>query len=324
MQEDTVPNRYDFIKSVLDVSTDSIVVLEASGEVIFANTQWNEFGCENGFLSAYDWGAANYLAVCDVAAESGDADAARAAEGIRKVSRAEQDSYYLEYPCHSPVGQRWFMMKVSQFVLTDTQYLVITHQDITQRKNAEEEIDKLERLDDLTGIPNRRNFEEALGLQWNRSIRMKTPISLAIIDIDHFKQVNDTYGHSIGDKYLTFLSSIFSKVAKRPDDICARYGGDEFALLFGATDKVGAGQVIDELIKSVRSLKIPNENALTKPIITLSVGLKTLYPSKNSSYEDFLLSVDNLLYAAKKAGRDTLTVSLSSKNVETAEFEIVN
>jgi len=157
-----VPDRYDFIKSVLDVSTDSIVVLEASGDVVFANTHWNEFGRENGFLSAYDWGGANYLAVCDVAAESGDADAARAAEGIRKVSRAEQDSYYLEYPCHSPVGQRWFMMKVSQFVLSDTQYLVVTHQDITQRKNAEEEVAKLARLDDLTGIPNRRNFEEAL------------------------------------------------------------------------------------------------------------------------------------------------------------------
>ena len=225
-----MPDRYDFIKSVLDVSTDSIVVLEASGDVVFANTHWNEFGRENGFLSAYDWGGANYLAVCDVAAESGDADAARAAEGIRKVSRAEQDSYYLEYPCHSPVGQRWFMMKVSQFVLSDTQYLVVIHQDITQRKNAEEEVAKLARLDDLTGIPNRRNFEEALSLQWNRSIRMKTPISLAMIDIDHFKQVNDTYGHSIGDKYLTFLASIFSKVAKRPDDICARYGGDEFAL----------------------------------------------------------------------------------------------
>ena len=319
-----MPDRYDFIKSVLDVSTDSIVVLEASGDVVFANTHWNEFGRENGFLSAYDWGGANYLAVCDVAAESGDADAARAAEGIRKVSRAEQDSYYLEYPCHSPVGQRWFMMKVSQFVLSDTQYLVVTHQDITQRKNAEEDVAKLARLDDLTGIPNRRNFEEALSLQWNRSIRMKTPISLAMIDIDHFKQVNDTYGHSIGDKYLTFLASIFSKVAKRPDDICARYGGDEFALLFGATDKAGAGQVINELIKNVSSLKIPNENALTKPIITLSIGLKTLYPSKNNSYEDFLLSVDNLLYAAKKAGRDTLAVSLSSKNGETAEFEIVN
>ena len=319
-----MPDSYDFIKSVLDVSTDSIVVIEASGEVVFANTHWNEFGRANGFLSSFDWGGANYLAVCDVAAESGDADAARAAEGIRKVSRAEQDCYYLEYPCHSSVGQRWFMMKVSQFVLTDTQYLVITHNDITQRKNAEEDVAKLTRLDDLTGIPNRRNFEEALSYQWKRSIRMKTPISLAMIDIDHFKQVNDTYGHSIGDKYLTFLASIFSKVAKRPDDICARYGGEEFVLLFGDTDKAGAVQVIDELTKNVRSLKIPNENASTKPIITLSIGLKTLYPTKNDSSEDFLLSVDNLLYAAKRAGRDTMAASLSSDNHQTADFEIVN
>jgi diguanylate cyclase (GGDEF)-like protein len=153
---------------------------------------------------------------------------------------------------------------------------------------------------------------------------MNTPISLAMIDIDHFKQVNDTYGHSIGDKYLTVLSSIFSRSTNRPDDICARYGGEEFAVLLGATDRAGAVQVIDQLIKSVRHLKIPNENASNKPIITLSVGLKTVYPNKNDSYEDFLLAVDNLLYTAKNAGRDTMAVSVSSEKLDTTEFELIN
>jgi diguanylate cyclase (GGDEF)-like protein len=269
-------------------------------------------------------GGTNYLKICDVAAAKGDGDAMHTAEGIRSVSRAEQDTYTLEYPCHSPTERRWFIMKVSQFVLSDIQYLVVSYQDITERKLAEEKVAKLARLDDLTGIPNRRKFDESLSLQWKRSIRMNTPISLAMIDIDHFKQVNDTYGHSIGDKYLTVLSSIFSRSTNRPDDICARYGGEEFAVLLGATDRAGAVQVIDQLIKSVRHLKIPNENASTKPIITLSVGLKTVYPNKNDSYEDFLLAVDKLLYTAKTAGRDTLAVSVSSEKLDTTEFELIN
>lgn len=215
------------------------------------------------------------------------------------------------------------MMRVTQFILANKQYLVVSDQDITQRKIAEEAAANQARIDDLTGIPNRRKFEETLSQQWKRSIRMKTPLSLAMIDIDHFKQVNDTYGHSIGDKYLTVLSSIFSRSTNRPDDICARYGGEEFAILLGATDRVGAVKVIDKLIKKVRNLNIPNENASTKPFITLSIGLKTVYPSQNDNYEDFLLAVDKLLYVAKTAGRDTLAVSLLSELHDTSEFELV-
>ena len=314
---------YDFIKSVLDASTDSIMVLDTSGEIVFANHNWELCGRNSKFFSASDSKVTNYFQACDAAAENGDADARSVAEGIRKVSRVEQDTYYLEYPCHAELDQRWYMMRVTQFILANKQYLVVSDQDITQRKIAEEAAANQARIDDLTGIPNRRKFEETLSQQWKRSIRMKTPLSLAMIDIDHFKQVNDTYGHSIGDKYLTVLSSIFSRSTNRPDDICARYGGEEFAILLGATDRVGAVKVIDKLIKKVRNLNIPNENASTKPFITLSIGLKTVYPSQNDNYEDFLLAVDKLLYVAKTAGRDTLAVSLSSEGHDTSEFELV-
>jgi diguanylate cyclase (GGDEF)-like protein len=318
-----VLDSYDFIKSVLDASTDSIMVLDTSGEIVFANHNWELCGRNNRFFSASDSDVTNYFKACDAAAENGDADARSVAEGIRKVSRVEQDTYYLEYPCHAELDQRWYMMRVTQFILANKQYLVVSDQDITQRKIAEEAAANQARIDDLTGIPNRRKFEETLSQQWKRSIRMKTPLSLAMIDIDHFKQVNDTYGHSIGDKYLTVLSSIFSRSTNRPDDICARYGGEEFAILLGATDRVGAVKVIDKLIKKVRNLNIPNENASTKPFITLSIGLKTVYPSQNDNYEDFLLAVDKLLYVAKTAGRDTLAVSLLSELHDTSEFELV-
>ncbi len=317
-------DNYDFLKAVVDATTDSIVVIEPNGDFVFTNHSWHTLGLVNSWFPDDDWKGSNYLKACDVAASEGDQFALQAADGIRKVSRAEQDVYYLEYPCNTAVELRWYMMRVTQFVLDNAQYLVISHHEITARKLAEEEAKTLAHLDDLTGIPNRRRFEEFLRHQWRRSARMRTPISLAMIDIDYFKQVNDTYGHGIGDKYLKFLSSILSRSAQRPDDICARYGGEEFTLLLGATGSDGAVQVVQKLMKNIRNLKIPNENADTKPNLTLSIGLATIYPDQNNKYEDLLLSADKLLYAAKTAGRDAIAVSSMIVNPQVLDVEILS
>ena len=238
----------------------------------------------------------------------------KAAAGIRKVSRAEQDIYYLDYPCDGPTEQRWFMMRVTRFNAESAQFLVISHQEITERKVAEQQIEKLARTDELTGLANRRRFENFLRNQWKRSARTRTPLSLALIDIDHFKMINDTYGHSIGDKYLKVLSSSFSQLAKRPEDICARYGGDEFMILLGDTDQIGAKLVMERLVENIRSFKIPNENAPTKPIVTLSIGLSTMYPNKVNQYENLLLSANNLMQSVKNSGRDALAVTSLETN----------
>lgn len=317
-------DNYEFLKAVVDATTDSIVVIEPNGDFVFTNHHWHALGLVNSWFADGDWKGSNYLKACDVAAADGDQFALQAADGIRKVSRSEQDVYYLEYPCTTAVELRWYMMRITQFVLDNAQYLVISHHEITARKLAEEEAKTLANLDDLTGIPNRRRFEEFLRHQWRRSARLKTPISLAMIDIDYFKQVNDTYGHSIGDKYLKFLSSILCKSAQRPDDICARYGGEEFTLLLGATGSDGAIQVVQKLMKNIRNLKIPNENADTKPNLTLSIGLATIYPDQNNKYEDLLLSADKLLYAAKTAGRDAIAVSSMVVNPKVLDVEILS
>jgi len=322
--EALLTDNYDFLKAVVDATTDSIVVIEPNGDFVFTNHSWHTLGLVNSWFPDDDWKGSNYLKACDVAASEGDQFALQAADGIRKVSRAEQDVYYLEYPCNTAVELRWYMMRVTQFVLDNAQYLVISHHEITARKLAEEEAKTLAHLDDLTGIPNRRRFEEFLRHQWRRSARMRTPISLAMIDIDYFKQVNDTYGHGIGDKYLKFLSSILSRSAQRPDDICARYGGEEFTLLLGATGSDGAVQVVQKLMKNIRNLKIPNENADTKPNLTLSIGLATIYPDQNNKYEDLLLSADKLLYAAKTAGRDAIAVSSMIVNPQVLDVEILS
>jgi GGDEF domain-containing protein len=295
-------DNYDFLKAVVDATMDSMVVIQTDGSFVFTNKSWHELGRVSQWFTDSKWQSANYLTACDVAAAKGDHFAAKAAKGIRKVSRAEQDVYYLEYPCDGLLASRWFVMRVTQFSLADTQYLVISHHDITARKLAEQEATDLAHLDDLTGISNRRRFEEFLSHQWRRSVRMKTPISLAMIDIDHFKQVNDTYGHGIG----------------------ARYGGEEFTILLGSTDSSGAMQVIEKLLKNVRNLKIPNENASTKPTLTLSIGLATIYPDKTNEYEDLLLAADKLLYSAKTAGRDTLALTTCVTNTQMLDITIIS
>jgi diguanylate cyclase (GGDEF)-like protein len=317
-------NNYEFLKAIVDASMDSIVVIEPNGDFVFTNHSWHDLGRVSSWFPDGDWKGCNYLKACDVAAVEGDRFALQAADGIRKVSRAEQDVYYLEYPCDKALNSRWFLMRVSQFVLHQSQYLVISHHEITARKLAEEEAKNLAHVDDLTGIANRRRFEEFLRHQWRRSARMKTPISLAMIDIDHFKQVNDTYGHGIGDKYLKFLSSLFARSAQRPDDICARFGGEEFTLVLGSTASEGAVQVLQKLMKNVRNLKIPNENADTTSTLTLSIGLATMYPDQNNQHEDLLLSADKLLYSAKSAGRDAIAVSAMVLNPQVLDVEILS
>jgi diguanylate cyclase (GGDEF)-like protein len=158
------------------------------------------------------------------------------------------------------------MMRVSQFILSDTQFLVISNRDITEQKLAEQEVSKLTSVDDINGIPNRRVFAEFLDQQWVRAVRMKTPIFLGMLNIDHFKKINDTYGQAIGDGYLRSIGAILSKSVNRPDDICARYGGDEFAILLGGTEKDGACSLILKLLRNIRALKIPNEQVKAKPI----------------------------------------------------------
>jgi len=116
---------------VLDSTTESIVVIEPNGKIIYVNSSWDTLGTTSNGVLYQGWVGMNYLQVCDDAARENDRFAIKAAAGIRKVSRAKQDIYYLDYPCDSPTEQRWFMMRVTRFSVESSQFLVISRQDIT-------------------------------------------------------------------------------------------------------------------------------------------------------------------------------------------------
>lgn len=303
---------YNFLKSILDTINQHVAVIDSEGDILYINKTWRLFGIDNACTIDEKWKGINYLRACDQSADMGDEFGAKAAIGIRLVIEGDEDEFYFEYPCHSPDERRWFMMHVTPFTIQGDSCFVISHQNITTRKLAEEEVLNLSRMDGLTDIPNRRYFDEFLDGEWKRCHRLGLPISLAMIDLDNFKLLNDTYGHQAGDECLKSVGKILKKFGKRPSDICARYGGEEFALVYGNTNLEQASILVENLLKEIRSLRIPNKKSPTLPILTASIGLSTMYPNDKNSLSDLVKRSDEFLYSAKESGRNKICFSHSA------------
>lgn len=297
---------FEFFQHILDSLSESIVVIDLEGTILYVNQSWVSFGQNNACSIKGSWETINYLTICDQAAAQGDAFGAEAAGGIRAVIAKEKQDFYYEYPCHSDTEQRWFMMRVTPLAFNDRSYFVITHHNITQRILAEQKALNLSRIDGLTNIPNRRYFNEFLNDEWKRSIRSKTPLTLALIDIDHFKEFNDSYGHLAGDNCLMVIASTLQLYARRPSDLCARYGGEEFALVFGNTSTDMALAQLQQLKDAIALLDIPNDKSPTALSVTVSIGIATLRPTLASTTDALIKNADEQLYRAKAEGRNRI------------------
>lgn len=297
-------NSSSFLKSILNTVTEHIAVIDHLGYIQYVNLSWEKFAQDNDYILNCNWNNINYLEICDKSAELGDTLAQDVADGIRKIINNEEEEFYIEYPCHSPDEKRWFIMRVTQFQFENKAYYVLSHQNITERKLTEEKVLNLSRIDGLTDIPNRGYFDNFFNDEWNRCIRLNMPISLALIDIDHFKSLNDTYGHLAGDECLKKIAVVLKGFAKRPSDLCARYGGDEFTILFGNTDNESSLVMINNLLDAIREIKIPNLTYNAIPTITASIGLATMYPDHKTTKEDLLKAADTALYISKESGRN--------------------
>ena len=294
----------EILSLVLDAITEHIVVINEIGEIQYVNQSWAKFGTNNDCRIGADWSGVNYISECDRASAMGDDFGTKAGSGIRSVINNGVPIFYFEYPCHSPEEKRWFMMRVTPLRASRGDYFVISHQNITERKLAEEEIRNLARLDGLTDIPNRRTFDDFLHDEWRRCTRLRKPISLAIMDLDHFKLLNDTYGHQAGDACLVRVGALLKEYNNRPGDICARYGGEEFALVWGDTSLEQARRLSDRLLKEIVALNITNDHSPTAKHLTASIGLAEMVPDKGSQEHELIGKADNMLYRAKESGRN--------------------
>lgn len=252
-----------------------------------------------------------------------------------------QSGYTLEYRMKTKTGK--YIWVCSRAVVVRNKYNKIyrmagSHTDITDRKAAEDDLldhqrdleetikqrtaelqqaniqlEKLASIDSLTGICNRRLFDIGIDREWKRCTRENEPFSLMILDIDLFKNFNDTFGHQEGDEVLRRVAEVLDNTVKRSTDIVARYGGEEFGIILPDTEFSQAMDLVNQIHNNIAALKIPAADPGIFPYVTVSIGVGTHIPQQSDNWGTHLAKVDQALYQAKKYGRNQTAVAARNK-----------
>jgi len=178
------------------------------------------------------------------------------------------------------------------------------HESQQQLSKTNLELERLTNVDGLTGLSNRRYFNEYMDAEWKRAVRSPSPLSILMIDVDHFKQYNDTYGHIAGDEVLRQVAREIKQSCRRSTDLAARYGGEEFAVILPATPFIEIGRLGDKLCQAVEALNLPHGASSTGEHVTISVGGATMIPRHGESFVPLVDAADKALYEAKRGGRN--------------------
>ncbi|MDJ0599404.1 MAG: diguanylate cyclase [Crocosphaera sp.] len=171
-------------------------------------------------------------------------------------------------------------------------------------KKANEKLNTLSIIDSMTGIPNRRRFDEYLLQEWKRLARDNQPLSLILCDIDFFKNYNDTYGHIAGDNCLNKVAQALKTVVNRSSDLVARFGGEEFAIILPDTNEKGVKAIAKNVNIAIQNLKIPHAQSNVSNYVTISVGGSTQIPEHKQTPQNLIHQADMALYLAKQQGRN--------------------
>ncbi|SFD46047.1 diguanylate cyclase [Massilia yuzhufengensis] len=195
-------------------------------------------------------------------------------------------------------------LSLSPMASSEQLWVALLH-DISHHKQSENALQRAALADPLTGIANRRHFDACLEREWQRAIRVAKPISLLVLDVDHFKLYNDLFGHAAGDQCLQAVASTLQSHALRATDLAARYGGEEFVLLLPDTSHGGAAKLAESIRHEVERLRVPNPRSTTSGFVTVSVGAATFVPSQFDDIRSLFLAADRAMYDAKAAGRNS-------------------
>lgn len=217
---------------------------------------------------------------------------------------------YVTKPIHWAVLNQRVRRLIQQAQLQHQQALL--HQQLAEANLA---LQRLATTDGLTGLANRRHFDEYFNQEWRRIARDQQPLSLILCDVDFFKLYNDTYGHQAGDYCLKSVAKAIRNMVKRPADLVARYGGEEFAIILPNTDVIGAIAVAKAICAQIKALNLPHSRSKVAEYVTLSMGVATTIPLLEAGAESLLKTADTALYQAKAEGRNCYYLQDTSPSI---------
>jgi two-component system cell cycle response regulator len=299
---DSQQQQTERLRLIVNGMDEGLMVIEASGRIQYSNPACERhLGYEPSELAGATLGqllspgvAQEYLAY--FAAWSADPETVHP-RGAREVQIRRRDG-----------SARAMDLTLTPMYAGEPLFIGLLH-DITHHKQSETALQRAALLDPLTKIANRRHFDSFFEKEWLRAIRSGEPLSLVVIDVDHFKLYNDKLGHAAGDACLRKVAAALQSHALRPTDIAARYGGEEFVLLFAETGAETALKLAESIRAHVESLELPNPRSSTSTWLTISVGLATIIPSQRDEVEAFFVAADRAMYDAKEAGRNRVVAA---------------
>lgn len=303
-----------FARTTIDTVPETICVLDKTGVIIAVNQAWRDFydaNHDDPQSINYALGS-NYLKVCESACGTDSTEAALMAQGLGAVLAGERDEFSLEYACHSPIEKRFFFARVKRFP-GNSGHVLLAHGNITERKMIELELVRMAHTDVLTGLHNRRHFIELSEMELSRAARHGSPLSVLMLDIDHFKRVNDTHGHQVGDTVLQLLATL-CREQLRDLDVIGRLGGEEFAVTMPNANHAQAIQAAERLRQAIEAAHLPLPQGLSVRF-TVSIGVTTLsngLPHGLNKLDSLLAQADQALYEAKNKGRNQVRSFLGS------------
>jgi len=290
----------DRLRMIVNSMDQGLLIVETSGRIQYANPACDRYlGCKPEDLVGRR--LADLLEQTDVQANEA-ADTA-IGQGTREVNIRHHDG-----------SLRAMDLTVTPLTLpplsADEGLFVAMLHDISHHKQFEDALQRAAMLDPLTKIANRRQFDAFLEKEWQRAIRNAQPLSLVVLDVDHFKLYNDTLGHAAGDTCLQQVAQALQGHAARPTDLAARYGGEEFVLLFGETPLDAATRLAEMIRSAVEALQLPNPRSPSSPWLTVSVGVATIVPTQLDEIENLFVCADRAMYAAKAGGRNRVEATI--------------
>jgi diguanylate cyclase (GGDEF)-like protein/PAS domain S-box-containing protein len=285
------------LQSIVDGMDEGLMLVGGDGRVAYANPACERFlDCPATELAGRPLaGLLAPPASQDYAAyflDPDDLDAAKRCRGTREVLLPQGDG-----------SVRAMDLSLSPMAGGEALFVALLH-DITHHKQSETALQRAALVDPLTRIANRRHFDAFLDKEWQRAIRSSQPLSLIVLDVDHFKGYNDSLGHAAGDACLQAIAEALQAHAMRPTDLAARYGGEEFVVLLADTGATAAARLGEAARAHVERLAIPNPRAGDSGVVTVSVGVASIVPTLFDDVRSFFVAADRAMYEAKARGRN--------------------